>query len=150
MIKIKSPKLGDAFGSEVMDALKSKDEIFEIDIGCGAGRHSLYLQKKKFAVTGIDVSPLAIKVSRLRGLKEAHVLPIEKVDTFGKDSFDSVLMFGNNFGLFQNLAKFKVLLKKFDKIISPKGVIIAGASDPYKTKDPIHLAYHKFNTARGR
>ncbi len=33
-----------------------------LDVGCGAGRHSLYLQKKGLDVLGIDVSPLAVKV----------------------------------------------------------------------------------------
>ena len=47
-----------------------------LDIGCGAGRHSLYLQRKGLDVTGIDNSPLAIKVSRLRGLKKTKVMPI--------------------------------------------------------------------------
>lgn len=43
-----------------------------LDIGCGAGRHSLYLQKRGFDVLGIDSSPLAIKVCKLRGLKKAR------------------------------------------------------------------------------
>jgi 2-polyprenyl-3-methyl-5-hydroxy-6-metoxy-1,4-benzoquinol methylase len=43
-----------------------------LDIGCGAGRHSLYLKNKGFDVLGIDNSPLAIKVSRLRGLKKSR------------------------------------------------------------------------------
>ena len=42
-----------------------------LDIGCGAGRHSLYLQKMGFNVLGIDSSPLAIKVCKLRSLKQA-------------------------------------------------------------------------------
>src|SRR2546426_6190891 len=37
-----------------------------LDIGCGAGRHSLYLQKKRLDVLGVDVSPLALKVSKRR------------------------------------------------------------------------------------
>ncbi|MDP2650044.1 MAG: methyltransferase domain-containing protein, partial [bacterium] len=47
-----------------------------LDIGCGGRRHSLYIQKKGFDVVGIDNSPLAIKISRLRGLKKAKVLLI--------------------------------------------------------------------------
>lgn len=121
-----------------------------LDIGCGAGRHSLYLQKKGFDITGIDVSPLAIKVCQLRGLKKAKVLSIDDVDTFKSDSFDSVIMFGNNFGFFQGPEKFRALLKKFEKILSDKGVIIAIATDPYKTDNPIHTAYHKLNLSRGR
>jgi len=35
-----------------------------LDIGCGAGRVGLYLQKKKLDVVGIDISPLAIKVCK--------------------------------------------------------------------------------------
>ena len=40
-----------------------------LDIGCGAGRHSLYLQQKGFDVTAIDNSLGAIEVCKLRGLK---------------------------------------------------------------------------------
>ncbi len=51
-----------------------------LDIGCGAGRHSLYLQQNGFNVTGIDISPGAIKVCRLRGLRKAIVRPVTDVD----------------------------------------------------------------------
>ena len=59
-------------------------------------------------------------------------------------------MLGHNFGLFQNRRKFKMLLKKFDKILSPDGVIIAETSNPYKTKNNIHTSYHAWNFKRGR
>lgn len=121
-----------------------------LDIGCGAGRHSLYLQKKGLDVAGIDVSSLAIKVCQLRGLKKAKVLSIDDINIFKENSFDNVIMFGNNFGLFQGPKKFKILLKKFEKVLSDKGVIIAITTDPYKTENPIHIAYHKLNLGRGR
>jgi len=35
-----------------------------LDIGCGAGRHALYLQDKGLDVLGLDSSPLALKVSQ--------------------------------------------------------------------------------------
>ncbi len=121
-----------------------------LDVGCGAGRHALYLQKKGLDVTGIDTSPLAIQVCKTRGLRKARLLSINDVEKFGKSSFDSAIMLGHNFGLFQNRKKFKTLLKKFRKILSPKGVIIAETSDPYKTKNSVHVSYHAWNLKRGR
>jgi len=120
-----------------------------LDIGCGAGRHSLYLQGKGFYVLGIDVSPLAIKVCKLRGLRRSKLMPIEDID-FKLNSFDTILMSGNNFGLFGNLKKAKRLLKMFHRMTSKDALIIASSRDPYKTDNPAHLQYHKMNKKRGR
>jgi SAM-dependent methyltransferase len=121
-----------------------------LDVGAGAGRVSLYLQKTGFDVTAIDKSPLAIKVCKKRGVKHAKVLPIEKIGVFRPSTFDTVVMFGNNFGLFGSFKKAKTLLKKLHRITSPSALIIAESNDPYKTDDPIHLSYRKFNKKRRR
>ena len=120
-----------------------------LDIGCGAGRHSLYLQKKGLDVLGIDNSPLAIKVCKLRGLKKAKIMSIEDID-FKPKSFDTIIMMGNNFGLFGSFQKARSLLKRFHKITSDDGLIVAETRDPYKTDNPAHLEYHKLNRKRGR
>jgi len=121
-----------------------------LDVGCGAGRHSLYFQKKGFDVIGIDNSPLAIKVSKLRGLKKARVMSITEIGKFKPDSFDTIIMMGNNFGLFGSFKRARLLLRKFYRITSPDALIIAESNDPYKTDNPTHLEYHKFNRKRGR
>lgn len=120
-----------------------------LDIGCGAGRHLLYLQSKGFDVMGIDSSPLAIKVCTLRGLKKARVMPIEELD-FKPNSFDTVIMMGSNFGLFGGFKKARRILKKMRRITSKNGLIIAATRDTFKTDNPDHLAYHKLNRERGR
>ena len=121
-----------------------------LDVGCGAGRHSLYLQKKGFDVTGIDSSPGAIEVCRLRGLKKAEILPVEKADQLAENNFDTIIMFGNNFGLFGSPENAKKILEKFTRTTTKKAQIIAGTLNPYKTEDPNHLAYHELNRRRGR
>lgn len=121
-----------------------------LDIGCGAGRHSLYLQGKGFDVTGIDNSPLAIEVCKKRGLKKALVLPIEKIDNLKPNKFDTIVMLGHNFGLFGNLKKAKTLLKKMKTITSEEAIIIANINDPYKTDNPLHLKYQRTNIKKGR
>ena len=124
-----------------------KDRV--LDVGCGAGRHSLYLQKKGFDVLGIDISPLTIKVCKLRGLKKAKVMSIEDVD-FKPNSFDTIIMMGNNFGLFGSFKKARKLLKNFHKMTSGNALIIADTRDPYKTENPAHLEYHRLNKKKGR
>jgi SAM-dependent methyltransferase len=121
-----------------------------LDIGAGAGRVALYLQKKGFKVTAIDNSPLAIRTCRERGVKNARLLPIEKIGIFKRDSFDTVIMYGNNFGLFGNPGKARHLLKKLHKITTSKGLLIAESTDPHKTKDIAHLEYQRNNKIRGR
>jgi SAM-dependent methyltransferase len=120
-----------------------------LDIGCGAGRHSLYLQDIGFDVVGIDVSPMAVEACRLRGLKDAKVSSIYDADIeLGR--FDTILMLGNNFGLFRSYSGAKTLLKKFHDITFDHARIIAETNDPYQTTNPIHLEYHERNRKRKR
>ena len=121
-----------------------------LDVGCGAGRHSLYLQQKGFAVTGIDNSPGAIKVCKLRGHKKARLMSITDIHRFKNDSFDTIIMMGNNFGLFGGYKQARCLLKQMHRITSAKGQIIANTVDPYSTTDPVHTWYHRYNRRRGR
>lgn len=130
---------------EAMAFIKGK----VLDVGCGAGRHSLYLQKKGFDVIGIDSSPLAVKVCRLRGVEKAEVLAVEDVDS-PPASFDTIIMMVNNFGLVGTPTKAQGLLEKFYTTTSTDSLIIAQTLDPYKTQQPYHLEDHRFNKERGR
>ncbi len=150
-----SPKGPKMYFSEYEDWLLVEKKAIEfvkgrvLDIGCGAGRHSLYLQENGFDVLGIDNSPLAIRVCKLRGLKKAEVMAIEDVN-FKPDSFDTIIMMGNNFGLFGSFKRARRLVKKFHKMTSRNGLIIASTRDAYKTDNPDHLEYHRLNKERGR
>ncbi len=120
-----------------------------LDVGCGAGRHSLYFQSKGLDVLGIDVSPLAIKVAKLRGLKRARVLPVTKVSKrLGR--FDTIVMFGNNFGLFGGARRAKWLLARYRAITNDGARIIVESANPYATANKCHMSYHRRNRGRGR
>ena len=120
-----------------------------LDIGCGAGRVSLHLQQKGLEVLGIDTSPLAVKVCRLRGVKNIKIMSVTEIDT-SLGQFDTIVMYGNNFGLLGSLNRGRWLLKRFYKMTSDKGRIIAESCNPYLTKEPDHLAYHRYNRKHGR
>jgi len=120
-----------------------------LDVGCGAGRCCLYLQKRGQPVVGIDISPLAIKTCRKRGVKDARVMPFTQINRrLGK--FDTILMMGNNFGLFGSRARARWLLRRLHGLTTPDARIVAESNDVYQTKNPDHLRYHDFNRRRGR
>jgi SAM-dependent methyltransferase len=117
-----------------------------LDVGVGAGRVALELQARGRDVVAIDVSPGAVEVARTRGVRDVRRLALEDVDaTLGR--FDTVVMYGNNFGLFGSRAKARRLLRRLRPLA---GRIVASSNDPYATKDPAHLAYQERNRARGR
>jgi SAM-dependent methyltransferase len=120
-----------------------------LDVGCGAGRCCLYLQKRGHQVVGIDISPLAIETCRQRGVKDARVLPFTQVSrALGR--FETILMMGNNFGLFGSRARARWLLRRLHAMTSPDARIVAESNNVYQTKDLDHLRYHRFNRRRGR
>ena len=120
-----------------------------LDVGCGAGRCCLYLQKRGHEVVGIDVSPLAVKTCRKRGVKDARVLPFTRV-SLALGQFDTILMMGNNFGLFGGRTRARWLLRRLHAMTSPDARIVAQTVDVYQTTDSDHLRYHRLNRRRGR
>ncbi len=120
-----------------------------LDIGCGPGRHALYLQNKGYQVTGIDNSPVAIRIASERGLLDARVMGIDEI-TPEIGIFDTILALGNNFGLIGKPESAKKYLDLFNKITSSEGRIVAGCRDPYKTDNPRHILYHQRNIKAGR
>jgi SAM-dependent methyltransferase len=96
-----------------------------LDVGAGAGRWSLHLQEKSHEVVAIDVSPLAVQTCRLRGVKDARVLPITQVSpALGR--FDTIVMMGNNFGLFGGRRRARWLLRRLKSLTNPGARIVRG------------------------
>jgi len=120
-----------------------------LDVGCGAGRVALHLQAAGHEVVGIDASPLAIRTCRLRGVREARVLPLTRVGR-GLGRFDTVVMFGNNFGLFASPRRTRWLLRRLHGLTTPGARILAESRNPYRSDHPDHRRYRRFNRRRGR
>lgn len=120
-----------------------------LDVGCGAGRVCLHLQQRGLDVVGIDVSAGAVEVCRRRGVRDVRLCPVEDVGP-SLGTFDTIVMLGNNFGLFASRAKARRLLRRFHALTTERGRIVAETRDIYRTDDPAHLAYHERNRRRGR
>jgi len=120
-----------------------------LDLGCGAGRHALYLQRKGHEVLGIDLSPLALKVCRQRGLERTKETDLRRIDQL-EEEFDTVLLLGNNFGLMGAPERGKEFLDKLQQVTAENALIIAEELDPYQTEDPAHKQYQQQNKKEGK
>ena len=120
-----------------------------LDVGVGAGRFALYLQEKGHEVVGIDVSAGALEVCRKRGVKDVRQAQFHMIDG-SLGMFDTVLMMGNNFGLFANPRRARWMLRRLKKLTGKKARIIGETMDVYATDKPEHLAYHARNLEQGR
>lgn len=97
-----------------------------LDVGCGAGSHTLFLQEKGLDVTAIDISPNAIEACRLRGLTDARVI---NVLDFDNEKFDTILLLMNGTGIFGTLSKTTNYLQKLKTLLNPNGQILIDSSD---------------------
>ena len=120
-----------------------------LDVGVGAGRVALHLQERGHEVVGIDVSPLAVKVARRRGVEDARVLAFKDVGP-KLGVFHTVVMMCNNFGLFGSASGARRMLRRLDRITSDDARIVAGSRNPYGTDNPEHLAFQASNREQGR
>jgi SAM-dependent methyltransferase len=119
-----------------------------LDVGCGAGRHLLYLQRRRHDVLGIDVSPGALEVCRRRGASCVELLSVTQIGA-RLGTFDTVLMLCGNFGLFGTERRARRLLRRLAGMTTPQARLVVDTSDPTRTTNPDHLAYQQQNLERG-
>lgn len=96
-----------------------------LDVGCGAGSHSLYLQEKGFQVKAVDISKGAIEVAKQRGVLHAEVKNI--LDE--SERFDTILLLMNGTGIFQELVNVSKYLTHLKSLLNPNGQILIDSSD---------------------
>jgi SAM-dependent methyltransferase len=120
-----------------------------LDIGCGAGRAMLHLQKRGIDVVGIDNSPAAVQTCRLRGARAAHVMSVSQIGP-KIGMFDTVLMLGGNLGLLGTPERARRILRRLHGITTGRGRIIGASRDRTKDRDPEMRRYADRNRRLGR
>lgn len=96
-----------------------------LDVGAGAGCHSLHLQEAGHEVTAVDISPLSVDVMRKRGVRQ-----VLHQDFFSLEgAYDTVLMLMNGMGIVGTLERIPEFFQHLDKILLPEGQLLCDSSD---------------------
>lgn len=98
-----------------------------LDIGAGAGSHSLYLQNEKgLDVTALDISSKSIEICKARGLQQAVC---GNMLQFPEQEFDTIVLLMNGTGIFQSLQVIDIYLKKLYSLLDKNGQILIDSTD---------------------
>jgi SAM-dependent methyltransferase len=97
-----------------------------LDVGAGAGCHSLALIKRGLNVTAIDSSAGAIEAMQRQNINAVHA-------DFWKykpeQPFNTILMLMNGLGLMGNMSEAPTFFKRIKQLLAPGGNLLVDSSD---------------------
>ena len=98
-----------------------------LDIGAGAGCHSLYLQKNHIQVTALERSKLAAQV-----IKDQLIMNVITGDFFqlkNNEKYDSLLLLMNGIGIVGKISRLQEFFQICRDYLKPGGYVILDSSD---------------------
>ena len=119
-----------------------------LDLGAGAGRHSLWFQEQGHDVTALDVSPGAVAVCRDRGVADARLADL--ADPPADRPWATVLLMCGNLGLAGGWDETRELLARLAAVCAPGATLVADTIDPTGLTDDHSRAHRARNEAAGR
>jgi len=126
-----------------------------LDIACGRGRHSIYLNKKGYDVTGIDLSEQSIKYAQQFEQKNLHFFVHDMRKLSFINYFDIAMNLFTSFGYFETEKEHVNAIKAFRKSLKDDGTLVIDyfntqkilknlTQQEIKTVEGIEFHLHKF------
>ncbi len=104
-----------------------------LDLGCGKGRHSLYLSKKKLKVTGIDLSQESIRHACQFSNANLEFFVHDMRKVFRENYYDLVFNLFTSFGYFDSDEEHIQTLMNINKNLKDGGVLMLDYLNSQKT-----------------
>jgi SAM-dependent methyltransferase len=95
-----------------------------LDLCCGKGRHSIYLNKKGFEVTGVDLAPQSIAHAKKSESHNLRFFVHDKRHLFRENYFDVVVNLFTSFGYFEKEEDDMAAIHMVWKALKPGGIFV--------------------------
>lgn len=97
-----------------------------LDIGAGAGAHSLYLQENGVKVTALEISKSSVDVMQEQGVQYILHGDFFKIDL---PKYDTLLLLMNGIGICGKIENVPIFLQKAKSLLNENGKILFDSSD---------------------
>ena len=94
-----------------------------LDLACGKGRHSIFLNKIGFKTMGVDLSPKSIAFAKKFNNTNLRFEVRDMRKSFCEDQFDAIFNLFTSFGYFESTENIKVL-KAIENMLKKNGVFV--------------------------
>jgi SAM-dependent methyltransferase len=112
------------FMDNLLAYLHPKPEQKILDLACGKGRHSLYLNQQGYDVTGIDLSAKSIAYARQFENDHLHFAVHDMREVYQPEAFDFILNLFTSFGYFESETENVVALQAAAQTLKHGGKLI--------------------------
>lgn len=123
-------------------ALKNNEQV--LDICCGRGRHSVYLNGKGFYVEGFDLSPSNIDFARKFENQKMKFFKHDMRHEFKSNFFDLALNLFSSFGYFDDNGDNFQVVKNAGKNLKQGGVLVIDFMNCKKVLNNLNLFEDKY------
>ena len=103
-----------------------------LDLACGKGRHSIYLNKKGLDVVGLDLSTENVKASKAHENSRLHFYVHDMREMFRSEEFDYILNLFTSFGYFDTQRENEQVICSGAKALKKGGRLLVDFLNPYK------------------
>ncbi|MBL7883250.1 MAG: class I SAM-dependent methyltransferase [Bacteroidia bacterium] len=124
LYKNRDYKDAEFFIDSLFNKIKPSANSKILDLACGKGRHSIYINKKGYQVTGIDLACDSIRFAQQYANANLDFFIHDMRHTFRVNYYDYVLNMFTSFGYFENEKDTINTLQSVHKNLKPNGIFV--------------------------
>lgn len=114
-----------------------------LDLACGKGRHSIYLNSKGYDVVGVDLSENNIKIANQSANEKLHFFVHDMREVFRENTFDFVLNLFTSFGYFEDEADNLKSIQSISENLKKGGRLVLDYMNSNKAIKHLSMHYEK-------
>lgn len=119
------------FMDNLLAKLMVRPDSSILDIGCGRGRHAIYLNEKGFDVTGIDLSASNIEIANKSRNPKLQFEQHDMRRPYRQEAFHLVVNLFTSFGFFDTREEHRETIAMMARNLKPNGTLVMDFLNPY-------------------